>query len=77
MGGASCTIGRLRVEVALLTALSWMAVAAPAGVSLGMGVSIIPLISLVTVNDAPVALENLQSGETDASSERAHDSRNT
>lgn len=77
MGGTSRTTGRLRVEVALLTALSRMTIAVPAGVSLRMSVSIISLISLVTVNDAPVALENLQNGETGASSERAHDSQNT
>lgn len=53
MGGASRTIGRLGVEVALI------AEAASARVSIGVRVSVISLSALVAVNDAPVALENL------------------
>lgn len=65
MGGASRAIGRLGVEVVLVTALSLIAVAASAGVSLGVRISVKSLIALVTMNDAPVALENLQDRDKD------------
>lgn len=71
-------IGRLGCEVTLVTALSLVTVVASARVSLRVGVSIIALVSLVTVNEAPVALEDLHSRERErcASSERTHDSWN-
>lgn len=69
MGGASRTIGRLGVEVALI------AEAASARVSIGVRVSIISLSALVAVNDAPVALENLREREKISRSSGRRDKR--
>lgn len=63
VGGTFHTISWLRVwglPVVSMVTISLVAGVGPARISVMMAISIISLISLVTLNNAPVALENLK-----------------